>query len=231
MTRGRSPGAGGMTAKALAAACLLLLAACAAAPEDDGSGRTVDMPQEWESIDLADADLTLPLVTPLEIASLGRRVGEGQVFENLYTFHGVKGYVLTSRVVFGGYTERYSKSLRSMQDFRSFAADLTLPPGGRIEVRDARAFLNGQPLTRGFIAEAAAPPYHDRCFVARVGYRMVDYASVRREPDSVDTVVQAVLCGALPRHTKLLEMMIKVRTVEDRAAFRRALSRNPIGTI
>jgi hypothetical protein len=211
---------------------LLLLGACASEPPpDDGSGRTVQMPQQWDAIDLADADLTLPLVAPLEIATLGKRIGEGQVFENLYTFHGVKGYVLTSRVAFGGYTTRYSGLLRSPEAFRDFTAELKLPPGGAVTVGEARAFLNGEPATRGFVAEAAVPPYHDRCFVARVGYLMVDYASVTREPDAVDTVVEAFLCGDLPRHAKLLEMMTRVKAVEDRAAFRRALAKSAIGTI
>ena len=98
-------------ARALTVTALLLLTACVSAPEDDGAGRTVQMPLEWDSIDLAEADLDLPLVAPLEIATLSKRIGEGQVFENLSPFHGVKGYVLTSRVVFGGYTERYSKTL------------------------------------------------------------------------------------------------------------------------
>ena len=215
----------------LAGAALALLAACASAPDDDGAGRTVQMPLEWNSIDLAEADLDLPLVAPLEIATLSKRIGEGQVFENLYTFHGVKGYVLTSRVVFGGYTERYSKTLGSLSDFKTHAAELSLPPGGKMTVQDARPFLNGKPLTRGFVATATAEPYHARCFVARIGYRMVDYASVTRAPDVVDTVVDVLLCGDLPRDTALLQMLTKVTAVEDRAAFRRKLSKLPIGTI
>ncbi|MGE5766353.1 MAG: hypothetical protein ACM35H_04145, partial [Bacteroidota bacterium] len=48
----------------LAAALLAALAACATEePVDDGVGRTVDMPLEWDDIDLAEADLTLPLTT------------------------------------------------------------------------------------------------------------------------------------------------------------------------
>ena len=215
----------------LVLAILLGLTACASEPVDDGTGRTVDMPIEWDSIDLAEADLTLPLATPVEISTLGKRVGEGQVFENLYTFHGLKGYVLTSRIAFGSYTERFSKSLRSLGDFKAYAAELSLPPGGEMTVLEARPFLNGKPLTRGYVATATAAPYHDRCFVARIGYLMVDYASVERAPDSIDTIVEALLCGNLPKEAALLEMLMKVKAVEDRAAFRRELSRRPIGTI
>jgi len=222
---------------AWAAAALLLLAACAAAPEEDRRGGTITMPQEWDSIDLADADLTLPLVTPLEIASLGRRVGEGQVFENLYTFHGVKGYVLTSRVAFGSWSERYREQLGSLADFKDYTAELSLPPGGQIEVRWPKPFLNGkfaegQSLSRGFVSrEASAPPYFDRCFVARTAYRMVDYASVKRAPGAVDTVVEVLLCGDLPEQDLLEQMLVKVQAVENRAAFRNELSRRTVGTI
>lgn len=216
----------------LAAVLLMGLAACATEePVDDGSGRTVEMPLEWDDIDLAEADLTLPLTAPLEIGSLGKRVGEGQVFENLYRFHRLKGYVRTSRVVFGSYTERFSKTLRSLEDFKAYAGELRLPPGGGVTVLEARPFQDGKPSTRGYVATATIPPYHDRCFIARIGYVMVDYASVQRDPDSVDTVVQALLCGKLPTEAALLEMLTKVQAVEDRAAFRRELAKRPIGTI
>lgn len=223
---------GGAALVLLVAAVLLALAACATEElVDDGSGRTVEMPLEWDDIDIAEADLTLPLTTPLEISTLGKRIGEGQVFENLYTFHRLKGYVRTSRVVFGSYTERFSKTLRSLGDFKDYAAELTLPPGGEVTVLEARAFPHGKPSTRGYIARATIPPYHDRCFIARIGYVMVEYASVERDPDSVDTIVEALLCGNLPRETALLEMLTNVQAVEDRAAFRRELSRRPVGTI
>ncbi|GAB4359665.1 MAG: hypothetical protein Kow00114_12690 [Kiloniellaceae bacterium] len=237
MTRGKGSKAGGKTAKALTAACLLLLAACAGTPEDDGSGRTVDMPQEWDSIDLAEADLTLPLVMPLEIATLGRRVGEGQVFENLYTFHGVKGYVFTSRVAFGSYSDSYAASLASMSDFKAYLEGLALPSGEKIDVRYPKPFTDGRfaagkSLSRGFVSrQASARPLHHRCFVARTGHQMVDYASIEREADAIDTVIVAVLCGDLPDQQALEQMLVKVRAVEDRAAFRRDLARRTIGTI
>jgi len=213
------------------------LSACATEPVDDGSGNFVDMPLDWDEIDLAEADLTLPLLVPLEIASLGRRVGEGQVFENLYTFHGVKGYVLTSRVAFGSWSEHYTERLASLTDFKDYAAELSLPPGGQVEVRWPKPFLNGkfaegQSLSRGFVSrEASAPPYFDRCFVARTAYRMVDYASVKRAPGAVDTVVEVLLCGDLPEQDLLEQMLVKVQAVENRAAFRNELSRRTVGTI
>jgi len=232
MTKIATAGIAGPMRIVLAVALLAFLAACTTEePVDDGAGRVIAMPLEWDDIDLAEADLTLPLVTPLEIATLGKRVGEGQAFENLYTFHGLKGYVLTSRIVFGSYTERFSKTLRSPSDFKDYAAELTLPPGGEVTVLEARTFPDGKPSTRGYIARATIPPYHDRCFIARIGYVMVEYASVERDPDSVDTIIEALLCGNLPRETVLLEMLTKVQAVEDRAAFRRELSRRPVGTI
>ena len=105
--------------RVLAVLATVSLAACAAEPVDDGAGRSVDMPLAWDTIDLAEADLTLPLITPLEINSLGKRIGEGQVFQNLYTFQGLRGYMLTSRVAFGHYSKRVSGELRSASDFRT----------------------------------------------------------------------------------------------------------------
>lgn len=141
------------------------------------------------------------------------------------------GYVRTSRIVFGSYTERFSETLRSRDNFKVYAATLHLPPGGEVTLLEVRAFSDAKPTTRGYVAAATIPPYHDRCFIARIGYVMVDYASVKRDPDSVDTIVRALLCGNLPSESTLVEMLTKVRAVEDRAAFRRALARRPIGTI
>ncbi len=207
------------------------LAACAAEAVDDGAGRSVDMPLAWDTIDLAEADLTLPLITPLEINSLGKRIGEGQVFQNLYTFQGLRGYMLTSRVAFGHYSKRVSGELRSARDFRTFAEDLSLPPGGKMKLEQVHRFENGDPRTLGFYTRASAQPYHDSCFIARIGYLMVDYASIDREPDSVDTTVLVLLCGKLPADRVILDVLGKLKAVENRDAFRQRLSKSTMGTI
>jgi hypothetical protein len=219
-----------VAAKCGAVAALFALAACAG-PEDDGGEHFIEMPLKWESIDLGQADLTLPLAAPLEIATLDKRIGEGQVFENLYTFHGLKGYVLTSRIVFGSYSERTSARLRSGGDFKLYAEDLSLPPGGKMQIAEVRRFTTADPHTQGYYGKGAAPPYHDRCFIARIGYLMVDYTSVERAPDAVDTIVDVVLCGDLPKDSALLDLLQQVRAVENREKFRQDLSKRRIGTI
>lgn len=214
----------------LAVFALLALAACAAPEEEEDSERFVLFEQP-ETIDLAETDLTLPLTSPLEISAVRERVGEGQVFENLYSFHQVKGYLRTSRVAFGHFSTNVSNELREEAAFRRFIAELSLPPADKLEVGKVFRFENGDPHTLGYYALATAAPYHRDCFVARVGYRLVDYASIEREPDSVDTVVEAFLCGRLPAQSVLLEFLASVKAVTDRAAYRRELSRRPIGTI
>ena len=77
---------------AVAVASVLLLTACAAEPEGE-SERFVAFPLQSEAIDLAETDLTLPLTSPLEISAVRKRIGEGQVFENVYHFHHVQGYL------------------------------------------------------------------------------------------------------------------------------------------
>ena len=218
------------TGGALAVAVVLVLAACAAQPEED-SERFVAFPLESETIDLAETDLTLPLTSPLEISVVRERVGEGQIFENIYRFHSVKGYIRTSRVVFGHFSDNVSSELRQAGDFERFAGELSVPPGGKLDFGRVYRFENGDPHTLGFYTLAAAEPYHRSCFVARVGYRLVDYASVKREPDSVDTVVEALLCGRLPAKSVLLGFLATVKAVENRESYRRELSKRPVGTI
>jgi len=207
------------------------LTACASEPVDDDPGKLVDMPLDWDDIDLAEADLTLPLVTPLEINTLGKRVGEGQVFENLYTFQGLRGYLLTSRIAFGHYTNRVSDELRTGRVFYDYAEELSLPPGGKMKVESIHRFENGDPRTKGFYTRAAAEPYHSSCFIARIGYLMVDYASIERTPESVDTIVEVLLCGKLPSDEVMLAFLGKLKAVENRAEFRQRLSKSTIGTI
>ncbi len=219
------------TGKTAALAAALALAACAGEPVDDGSGRPINFPQESEAIDLAETDLTLPLDSPFEISVVRERVSEGQVFENVYKFHHLKGFVRTSRIIFGHYSRNTSSDLRTARAFRDYVGDLSIPPADELEPGQVRRFDNGDPHTLGYYAFASAEPYHPRCFVARVGYLLVDYASVKREPDSVDTIVEVFLCGKLPSEEVLLDFLAKVKTVDDREAYRRELSRRTVGTI
>ncbi len=217
-------------AAALTAA--LVLAACATEPAEDGSGRPINFPQESEAIDLAETDLTLPLDSPLEISAVRERVSEGQVFENVYKFHEVKGYLRTSRVIFGHFSADTSRSLRHQGFFEAFAGDrLSAPQNEGMELGPVYRFQNGESHTQGFYAFAGEDPYFDSCFVARVGYLLVDYASVPADEDSVDTVVEVLLCGALPPKDVLLDFLAHVKTVDDREAYRHELSKRAIGTI
>lgn len=221
------------TAMGRAAALVLAFAlgACAGEPVDDGSGVPIEYPQESEVIDLAETDLTLPLDSPFEISVVRERVSEGQVFENVYNFHHLKGFVRTARVIFGHYSRNTSSNLRTARDFRDYVGDLSIPPADELQLGPVRRFENGDPHTLGHYAFASAEPYHPRCFVARIGYLLVDYASVKREPDSVDTIVEVFLCGKLPPEEALLDFLARVKTVEDREAYRHELSKRAIGTI
>lgn len=221
----------GTTAKAAALAALLALTACATEPVNDDSGRFVEMPGKWETIELAEADLTLPLVAPLEIASLRRRVDESHTVEDVYAFQGIEGYVKTTRTASGIYPEAYANQLRAGKPrSNDFIAGLSLPSADKV-IAFPYAFLNGKSrdgrfLSRGFTADGSAPPYHDDCFVARTAYLMVDLTAIERTEDAVDTVVEVLLCGKLPKHTALVQMLMQVEVVRDRLSFREALSRH-----
>jgi hypothetical protein len=216
---------------------LTILAACVTTPS--GGGRYVDKPEEWERVDLAEADLNLPLVAPLEIASLERRVDSGSEREEIYTFRGMEGYVKTTRKIFGIYPEAYARSLRAGHPrSTSYIAGLSLPSAEGINAPFPRAFLNGKShagknLSRGFTAEGAALPHYTHCFVSRVAYLFVKLEAAERSDDAVDTVVEALLCGNrsrnLPRHTDLVQMMARIDAVTNRDAFRDALSQPSAG--
>lgn len=213
-------------------AALLALAGCATEePVDDGRGKPIDFPLEAEAIDLAETDLALALESPLEFSTVRKRVSEGQVFENVYEFHHVKGFLRTSRVIFGHFSGNTSRSLRHQGFFEAFADDLSVPQVDALELGPAYRFENGDPHTQGFYAFTSGAPDHERCFVARIGYLLVDYASVESEADSVDTIIEAFFCGELPPKNVLLDFLARIKTVDDRDAYRRELSKRAIGTI
>ena len=220
-----------VAAKALAMASLLWLAACAAPGNGETDEHFVDLPDKWDRIDLAEADLTLPLTSPLEISALQKRVGEHQVYENLYTFHGITGYVLTSRVFFGHYSAKVSERLADSADFAQFAEDNPTLQRRDLELAKPRSFKHPQQRSRGFYSKALAENRHEDCFVARIGYLLVDYNSVKRQPGAVDTLVVAVLCSDDLDEAALLTLLGEIAVVENRDKFRRDLSRRGIGTI
>lgn len=229
-------GGGNKTLRAVAGrvaalAALVALAGCASEPVDDGNGRPIDFPQESEAIDLGDTDLTLPLESPLAISAVSERVSEGQVFENLYAFHQVTGFLRSSRIVFGYFSDNTARSLRHQGFFEAFAGQLSPPSGDALELGPVYRFENSDSHTQGFYAFAGEDPYFDSCFIARIGYLLVDYASVPAEEDSVDTIVEVFLCGDLPPKQRMLNFLAQLKTVEDRDAYRRELSKRAIGTI
>src|SRR3546814_7362025 len=118
----------GTTVNAATLVVLVTLTACATEPQNDDSARSVVIPREWKSIELADADLNVPLIAPLEIASLSRRVDAAQTVEDVYAFQGIDGYVKTSRTASGIYPEAYANQLRAGKPRSDdFIAGLSLP--------------------------------------------------------------------------------------------------------
>jgi len=211
----------------------LALAACAVQSADDDISHYVKSPSEWQSIELTEADLTLPTVSPLRIASLSRRVNNGEAVEDLYLFHGSEGYVKTSRLIGDIYPESAVQSIRGGSASRDYIANLSLPATESIVVPAAWGFQNGKSragkfLSRGFAAQGSAPPRHDDCFVAHVAYLFVELEAAERSGDTFDTIVEVLLCGGLPRDTDLMQMMVQIDAVRDRAAFRAELARHDI---
>lgn len=215
----------------IAAALLLILGACATADVDDGNGRLVALPDEWDTIDIGEADLDLPLGSPYEIDELRQRVGAYQLFENLYTFHGVNGFLITSRVFFGEFARNPSLEVRDEDDFLRFARSLPAVESRRLTVGSAKRFGTPDKGSTGYYTKAISDLRHEDCFIFRFGYHLVDYSSFDSDPDSIDTIVTGQLCGDDLDEAALLTLLADVKVVEDREHFRKALSRSKIGTI
>ena len=215
----------------IAAALLLVLGACAAPDVNDGNGHLVALPAEWDPIDIGEADLDLPLDSPYEIDELRERIGAYQLFENLYTFHGVNGFLVTSRVFFGAFARNPSLEIRDEEDFLRFAKSLPAVESRRLTVGSAKRFGNPDKGSTGYYTKAISELRHEDCFIFRFGYHLVDYSSFDSDPDSIDTIVTGQLCGDDLDEAALLTLLANVNVVEDREDFRKALSRRKIGTI
>jgi len=199
-------------------------------PKSEGIDPYVAAPGEWEPIDLSEADLTLPLVSPFKIANLDRRAGDDRMREEIYTFHGIKGYVKTSRMTAGTFPEPFAKSLGSAADFRAFVAELRLPPGGKVSTGFLEPVSSGQfyaqrALSRGFATRPTSRlSPGENCFVARAAYLLVDVEAIKHSPEAIDTVVEVLLCGDLLPRRNLAYMLARVRKVENRDTFRQELA-------
>ena len=217
--------------RGLAAAALALLAACAGPGAGGDDERLVDLPEEWDPIDIGEADLDLPLRSPFGISELKERVGARQIFENLYTFEDVTGYLVTSRVFFGHFSENAATEVGDLEDFRSFAEDQGLVRRRRLELASVKPFRHPEHYSSGYYTRAISPLGSRDCFVLRVGYLLVEYSSFEREPEDIDTVLYGTLCSPQLDETRLLALLTQVQVVEDRDVFRKALSKRRIGTI
>ncbi len=217
--------------KGLAGASLLLLAACASPAVDDGAGRMVDLPDRWDPIDIGDADLDLPLRSPFEISDLRERVGAHQIFENLYTFQGVSGYLVTSRVFFGHFSKNTATEVAEIDAFLSFAEERNLVQRRQLTLAPVRPFRHPRLHGTGYYTKAVSPLRHEDCFIVRVGYLLVEYSSVERKPEDIDTIVAGVLCSDNLDEAAVLTLLSRLEVVEDRDDFRKVLSQRRIGTI
>ncbi|NIA71040.1 hypothetical protein HBA54_20785 [Pelagibius litoralis] len=207
----------------------LLLAACAT--PDDGNERIVALPDVWDPIDLAEADLTLPLSSPFEIDELRERVGAHQLFENLYTFHGLKGFIVTSRVFFGQFARNPTRDVKDPDEFLRYAKGLSMVERRRLRVGSAKPFKQPDLHGAGFYTKALSETRHEDCFIFRIGYLLVDSRNFEREPDAMDTIVTGSLCADKLDEAALLTLLAQIEVVRDRDDFRKALSRSKIGTI
>lgn len=217
--------------KVLAASLLLLLTACATPGAGDGSGRTIAMPDDWNQIDIGEADLNLPLNSPFEINELRERVGGHQLFENLYTFHGLSGFVVTSRVFFGQFADNPAREVKDRQHFLRYARSLPLVERRKLKVGTPRVFRHPELRSSGFYAKALSELRHEDCFIVRIGYLLVDYNSFESEPGDIDTIVYGLLCSDRLDEAALLTLLTELQVVRDRENFRKALSKRGIGTI
>ena len=215
----------------LALALGLLLAACAGPQVDDGSGRIIDMPERWDPIDIGEADLDLPLRSPFEISDLRERVGAQQIFENLYSFQGVSGYLVTSRVFFGHFSENAAGEVSDRDAFLGFAKGQPIVERRRLTLAPVKPFSHPDLHSVGYYTKAASELRHEDCFILRIGYLLVEYSSFEREPADIDTIVAGTLCSDDLDEAELLTLLSRLKVVKDRKDFRKALSKRRIGTI
>jgi len=213
------------------AALLLLLPACATPEADNSDERIVDLPEKWDPIDIGEADLDLPLRSPFEIAELRERVGAHQLFQNLYTFQGVDGYLVTSRVFFGHFSDNASSEVSDLKDFLSFAEAQPIVRRRKLTLAPVKPFRHPDLHSAGYYTKATSELRREDCFILRIGTRLVDYSSVEREPEDIDTIVAGTLCSDRLDEAALLTLLSRLEVVRNREDFRKALSQRRVGTI
>lgn len=213
------------------AALLLLLSACATPEVDDGSGRSIDLPEKWDPIDIGEADLDLPLRSPFEITELRERVGAYQIFQNLYSFQDFSGYLVTSRVFVGQFSENASAEIDDLKDFLSFAEEQPIIRRRKLTLAPVKPFKHPDQHAVGYYTKATSELRHEDCLVLRIGTLLVEDSAAAREPEDIDTIVAGTLCSDRLDEAALLALLSRLEVVRNRDDFRKALSQRRIGTI
>ncbi len=217
----KSPACPGVISAAVAAGALLLISACQTGPVDSG-GRGMQL-TEWKVVDVAEVDLTLPLLISPKVTKAEYQCRDNNFNHYRMRLDGGKGHIFTQRVVASLFSEDTEKTLKDVETFKKFAADLVKEDlAGFDEIRDVK---HHSKKAVGFVAMLdVKTPVKDKCLVARVGYRLKGRTVYDNDFGNLDTVTAYWYCDPNVKFDDFSRALENVDEVTDRAAFAAALA-------
>ncbi|WP_316980038.1 hypothetical protein [Shumkonia mesophila] len=221
MKNGKNPACPGVILAAVAAAGLLLVSACQTGPVDSG-GRGMQL-TEWKIVDVAEVDLTLPLLIAPKVTKAEYQCRDNNMNHHRLQLDGGKGGIYTQYVVASLYGEETEKSLNDVEKFKTFVSDFVKGDlAGFDEVREVK---HGSKKSAGFVTIADVKnPVRDKCIFARVGYRLKGRTVYDNDFGNLDTAIDFWYCDPNVKFDDFSRALETVGLVGDRAAFAAALA-------
>ena len=221
MKNGKNPACPGVILAAVAAAGLLLVSACQTGPVDSG-GRGMQL-TEWKVVDVAEVDLTLPLLIAPKVTKAEYMHRNNRINHYRLQLDGGKGWIFTERAASSWYSDETRKKIGDVEAFRKAASDCFKKDlAGFDEIREIK---HGSKKSTGFAAivdvKSAAK---DKCFFARAAYRIKGQTVYDNDFGNADTIVEITYCNPKVGFGDFSRGLENVDMVGDRAAFAAALA-------
>lgn len=177
----------------------------------------------WNSIDLIDVDLNIPILIEPRVTEVERRFREGFLVENKLQIEINKGRIVTVVAREASFDTDTVKQLASAEFFSARMIEaFDRIYDGHQEFREIRHKTR---RSQGFAAIVNVKNTRRRCFFAIVGYRMKGGAVHVGDFGTLDTMVTMAYCDPKVTFVDFSEALESVEPVDDRDSFADALRR------
>lgn len=210
------------SAVTIGAVALLALSACQTTGPKDSSGRNMLL-SEWKPIDASETDLNLPLVLSQKVTKIEYQLRDNALDHHRMRLDYGKGLVFTEYSPQGWYGYQTENEIK---DIEKFKASATKAVGDEfVGFDEIREIKRKRMKTMGYAALVDVKnPVKDKCFFAKVAYRVKGLTHYDNDFRNVDTFVWARYCDPNVTIDDFAYALENIDLVEDREKYKAALA-------